>query len=335
MKKSNKIKCTKDDLLGKGSYGHVYGCQYLDYPNIKDICYNDIPKGHPCNINKKSKNMAIKLFHKSTHRKTKRDYWNEEINSIKPLICLRNINKKYFSLPIGSCTKDKNFYIQSNNDGNDIYDYISNKSSIPNTHKKYFFNNILKHITQIYKGLMSLHIHNLVHLDIKPENILFSYENKMSKIADFGFLTKLNSNTKYSIKGSPLFQLPEDILIKNKKYFLRTSMYRYDKKNYKLYNWCKSDIYAMSIVIKEILESKNKRYISASDSEILQLILLKSNTEILENIHNSIQILLLISRYTNDKELDNWISNTFKSKFNKKSQHTKYTKRTRRIKRRR
>lgn len=45
---------------------------------------------------------------------------------------------------------------------------------------------IKKILLEISHGLKFMHQFNLVHLDIKPENILYSEQDNVFKIADFG-----------------------------------------------------------------------------------------------------------------------------------------------------
>ncbi|KAH1178526.1 hypothetical protein KIL84_012228, partial [Mauremys mutica] len=69
------------------------------------------------------------------------------------------------------------------------------------------------YIKQLLEGLSYLHNHNVLHLDIKPPNILMVYpEREDIKICDFGFAQKINpSEPQYSKYGSPEFVSPEII----------------------------------------------------------------------------------------------------------------------------
>ncbi len=51
--------------------------------------------------------------------------------------------------------------------------------------KKLDENEVIKYAIQIAKGLSYAHSKNIIHRDIKPQNILFSEENEI-KIMDFG-----------------------------------------------------------------------------------------------------------------------------------------------------
>ncbi|CAM5113233.1 unnamed protein product [Natator depressus] len=69
------------------------------------------------------------------------------------------------------------------------------------------------YIKQLLEGLRYLHDNNVLHLDIKPPNILMVYpEREDIKICDFGFAQKINpSEPQYSKYGSPEFVSPEII----------------------------------------------------------------------------------------------------------------------------
>jgi len=65
----------------------------------------------------------------------------------------------------------------------------------------------------VCKGLGLLHERNIIHKDIKPQNILLMHDGAV-KIVDFGisqtFSATLGSNT-VSKAGTPLYQAPEVI----------------------------------------------------------------------------------------------------------------------------
>lgn len=94
-----------------------------------------------------------------------------------------------------------------------------------------------KYVLQIIDGLEYIHSKNLIHLDIKPGNILIKFENNGQtpeiitiKICDFG-LTKYVENDDNSICGTPNYISPE-VLLNCKKSF-----------NYK------SDIWSLGVLL--------------------------------------------------------------------------------------
>jgi serine/threonine protein kinase len=65
-------------------------------------------------------------------------------------------------------------------------------------------------IVQIAKGYQVLHDANLLHRDIKPDNILI--HNKIFKLADFGLAKHIKDYTikeNQSYAGTPLYIAPD------------------------------------------------------------------------------------------------------------------------------
>ncbi|XP_075068634.1 serine/threonine-protein kinase 17A [Mixophyes fleayi] len=65
---------------------------------------------------------------------------------------------------------------------------------------------------QILKGVSFLHRHNLVHLDLKPQNILLTSDRPLGdiKIVDFGLSRIMNNNEELrEIMGTPEYVAPE------------------------------------------------------------------------------------------------------------------------------
>jgi MAP/microtubule affinity-regulating kinase len=66
-----------------------------------------------------------------------------------------------------------------------------------------------KYFRQIISGVSYFHSKNIVHRDLKSENILFDQEMNV-KIADFGFANYYSLHSKLkSFCGSPMFAAPE------------------------------------------------------------------------------------------------------------------------------
>ncbi|KAJ8499326.1 hypothetical protein OPV22_009878 [Ensete ventricosum] len=72
---------------------------------------------------------------------------------------------------------------------------------------------------QLASGLQVLRVNNVIHRDLKPQNLLLSTydENAILKIADFGFARSLSPSTLADTRcGTPLYMVPE--VMKLKKY---------------------------------------------------------------------------------------------------------------------
>ena len=74
----------------------------------------------------------------------------------------------------------------------------------------------------ILQGLILLHSKQLIHRDIKGDNILLD-ENGFAKVADFGVGVKMNKNLKKSKKGSPYWMSPQ--VIRNEGYGTGTDIW--------------------------------------------------------------------------------------------------------------
>lgn len=89
--------------------------------------------------------------------------------------------------------------------GGDLSMYITRQGSVPEATAKHF-------MLQLAAGLKILRDNNLIHRDLKPQNLLLSTndENAVLKIADFGFARSLQPRgLAETLCGSPLYMAPE------------------------------------------------------------------------------------------------------------------------------
>ncbi|KAJ6747020.1 SERINE/THREONINE-PROTEIN KINASE ATG1B [Salix koriyanagi] len=89
--------------------------------------------------------------------------------------------------------------------GGDLSMYIQRHGKVPEAIAKHF-------MQQLAAGLQILRDNNLIHRDLKPQNLLLSMSdnNEVLKIADFGFARSLQpSDLAETMCGSPLYMAPE------------------------------------------------------------------------------------------------------------------------------
>jgi serine/threonine-protein kinase ULK/ATG1 len=94
--------------------------------------------------------------------------------------------------------------------GGDLSMYIQQRQGrVPEATAKYFMH-------QLAAGLQILRDNNLIHRDLKPQNLLLSAnsDNAVLKIADFGFARSLQPRgLAETLCGSPLYMAPEIMLL--------------------------------------------------------------------------------------------------------------------------
>lgn len=228
-------------VIGKGSFGEVY----LTTKNGTNELYA-------------TKRINKHFFNNNKNKK----YINNEINIIKQ-VSHPNI-MKFYDL---KKTRDNIYIITDFCNGGPLSTalefYISNNS-------KPFPEEIVQYLgNQICSAIQYLHNHNILHRDIKLDNILLSFDNDKDKnelnlfkakikIIDFGFARYLLKNEMaQSVLGSPLFMEPN--LIKKINKIDNNKPFTYDEK---------VDIWSLGAVFLKLLigvtpfeaESKEELY---------------------------------------------------------------------------
>eukprot|EP00794_Sanderia_malayensis_P012034 gene12034-13276_t len=90
--------------------------------------------------------------------------------------------------------------------GGELFEKLSKEEQISEKEAVFFIN-------QILHGVKSMHKNNVLHLDLKPENIMLVNENSAEiKIIDFGLAKKFDPNQDIKVlSGTPAFAAPEVI----------------------------------------------------------------------------------------------------------------------------
>jgi eukaryotic-like serine/threonine-protein kinase len=157
--------------------------------------------------------VAIKVLHKSLFK-------NEDIR--KKFISEAN---HYVYLKHKNIVKLKDFIIKDDAyylvmeyiEGDTIENYINKISGpIPEEVAVPMLNEVLNAIGHAHKN-------KVVHLDIKPANIMITKDNEI-KVLDFGISSDLGKDIKGAIMGSPMYMAPEQT-VKGKKVDSRTDIY--------------------------------------------------------------------------------------------------------------
>ncbi|OAF70642.1 hypothetical protein A3Q56_01618 [Intoshia linei] len=155
-----------------------------------------------------------------------------------------------------------------------IIDGAPSVVSPTNLQNKFMNDRIIKiFLRQIVSVLELFNRENLVHRDLKPQNILLhyngdnkSFDNVIIKIADFGFAKILNDGVMArTYCGSPLYMAPEIIL--NRKYDL------------------KADIWSIGAILFECIT--NKHPYTANNPHTLRQIIMRSKNVTLK-LHQNV-----------------------------------------------
>jgi len=199
---------TKDNLIGKGQYGFVY----------KGKC--------------RGMTVAVKVPLKQDLTPAARESLEKEVN------IMSNLYHPNVCLFMGACLEDNAIRIVSELMSGDLSKLLENKED------KSRFSTRLSWALEAAKGISWMHAKKppIIHMDIKPDNILFDSDGRI-KVCDFGFSAfKIGTQSNISKPtGTPLFMAPEILCARSTTPTKVTEA---------------SDVYSFAIVIWEILTKK-------------------------------------------------------------------------------
>jgi len=166
-------------VLGKGGFGEVFLAIHK-------------------NTNTK---VAIKVFHHTSAK--------DELKFDNEIQILHKVNGCKTCLNIHSVAKEPTrfFIVTEFLGGGELFDHIRRNFNFSEQKASKLF-------AQMANTIHYLHTHEIVHLDLKPENFVFDSDDKTLKLIDFGTAIDLNPPREYRIKiGTPFYVAPE--MLKN------------------------------------------------------------------------------------------------------------------------
>ncbi|XP_061633090.1 serine/threonine-protein kinase D1 isoform X3 [Phyllopteryx taeniolatus] len=175
-----------DEVLGSGQFGIVYGGKHR----------------------KSSRDVAIKIIDKLRFPTKQESQLRNEVAILQNLRHLGVVN-----LDCMFETPERVFVVMEKLHG-DMLEMIlsSEKGRLPERITKFL-------VTQILVALRHLHFKNIVHCDLKPENVLLASADPLPqvKLCDFGFARIIGEKSfRRSVVGTPAYLAPE--VLRNKGY---------------------------------------------------------------------------------------------------------------------
>ena len=235
--------------IGKGSFSTIYKCR--DSKTDKTYALKEITIDK--NKNKVSIKREFEIMRKLNH---------ENIVKIHDVIIDTQLNNIYFIM--------------------DYYEYGDLSNFLKKQPLKEKFTR--KYMKQLSNGLKYLLDNNILHRDLKPQNILLS-KNYDVKITDFGFATYYTKDSIINtLCGSPMYMAPE-IITKN----------GYDYK---------SDLWSVGIILYEMLHG----YTPFNVQNFIELIkeIKKKNISIKVDVSEECKELIYSLCKTNPNERIGW-----------------------------
>jgi len=151
--------------------------------------------------------VAVKIIHIGGNSKIRERGYNE-VRALKTIGNHKNIVRLLGTEEEGSGTSALLYLFFELASGGDLSSYIDRRGCLPEEGARHF-------MRQLMEALSSCHRNNIVHRDIKLENILLTKENNI-RLSDFGLSVTLPKAEHDGVKprigtfaGSPLYMAPE------------------------------------------------------------------------------------------------------------------------------
>ena len=203
-------KLQKVETLGEGSFGKVVLAKQIGVTNQKDS------KEFAIKISKGFKKFSKKTEQKKgPEDKNKEEEKTKELNfvELRELYIMKKIKHQNVInlLDYNLNRKDKELCILMEYLETDLGKFFHENSQNPNIMNENFVKNIS---FQILSGLKYLHENNIIHRDIKLENILYDSKKNIAKIGDFGLSRQFDYDlsTIYTDVGTYPYKPPELLL---------------------------------------------------------------------------------------------------------------------------
>lgn len=119
------------------------------------------------------------------------------------------IEYQYFMRKFDADTKEHEFHIIMDlMEGGDLDQYLEDQG------RPYLIDNVKEIGAQLIAGIKYLHDNDIIHQDLKPQNILFNGECTQVKLIDLGISHRLldsTRRTRAAEKGTPRYMSPEQV----------------------------------------------------------------------------------------------------------------------------
>jgi serine/threonine protein kinase len=200
----------KVETLGEGSFGKVILAKKIDVTNQEDS------KEFAIKISKGFRKFSKKVDQRNgSEDKNKEEEKRKELNfvELRELYIMKKIKHQNVInlLDFNLNRKDKELCILMEYLHTDLGKFFQENRQNPNVMNEDFLKNIS---FQILSGLNYLHENNIIHRDIKLENILYDSRNNIVKIGDFGLSRQFDYDlsTIYTDVGTYPYKPPELLL---------------------------------------------------------------------------------------------------------------------------